>query len=282
MEDKVILAEAEVEAPWAGWELGAFARQRLGISSRRLQKAVRTRGLLVNGRPAHSKSKLRQGDFVQVVLPAQEQLKLPAASPAELVILYEDAWLLAIDKPAGLPTYSVQDGRGAANQVAGFFLAKGIRLTPRPVHRLDTPASGVLVFAKDAAVQAALTELWGAGRVRRCYYAICQGQLEKPAEIDLPLDGHPALTKVAPLQVHPHCTELAVEILTGRTHQIRRHLAALGHPLMGERRYAAGGGNQRLALHHTEVSLHHPKKNGEQLQICSLIPRDEFRSYLCR
>jgi 23S rRNA-/tRNA-specific pseudouridylate synthase len=139
-----------------------------------------------------------------------------------------------------------------------------------------------LVFAKDAAVQAALTELWGAGRVRRCYYAICQGQLEKPAEIDLPLDGHPALTKVAPLQVHPHCTELAVEILTGRTHQIRRHLAALGHPLMGERRYAAGGGNQRLALHHTEVSLPHPKKNGEQLQICSPIPRDEFRSYLCR
>lgn len=281
MKEKLVVAEDKVAPGCAGMELGRFARDVMGVSSRRLQKAVRTQGLLLNGRPAHSKTKVRSGDFVQVVLPAREQVKLPAASPQNLRILYQDPWLLGIDKPAGLPTYSPHSPKGAANQVAGYFLAQGLKLTPRPVHRLDTPASGVLVFAKDAQTQQALTELWAQGQVQRCYYAICQGRLEKPLEIDLPLQGRPALTKVQPLAVHSHCTELAVELLTGRTHQIRRHLAALGHPLLGDGRYGLAQGDQsRLALHASSVSFPHPQKKGELITICSPIPRAELSSYL--
>lgn len=281
MRSKVILAEQEVDPHCAGMELGVYARQHLGISNRRLQKAVRTRGLRLNGRPAHSKRKLRPGDRVQVALPAKEQVKIPVADPKNLKVLYEDPWLLAVDKPAGLPSYSLQDARGAANQVAGHFLAQGLQLTPRPLHRLDTPASGVLVFAKDAETQTALTALWNEGQVQRRYYAICQGRLETAQEIKERLDGQEALTKVKPLSIHPHCTELRAELITGRTHQIRRHLAALGHPLLGDRRYGtAVEAGPRLALHACEVSFPHPHKKGEHVKICSPVPQAEFRSYL--
>lgn len=79
MQGKIIIKQAEVKPSEAGLELGVFAREVLGLSSRRLQKAVRTQGLMRNGRPAHSKSKLRAGDVVQVALPAQEQVKIPVA-----------------------------------------------------------------------------------------------------------------------------------------------------------------------------------------------------------
>ncbi|HAI52807.1 MAG: RluA family pseudouridine synthase [Limnochordia bacterium] len=275
MQGKIIIKQAEVKPSEAGLELGVFAREVLGLSSRRLQKAVRTQGLMRNGRPAHSKSKLRAGDVVQVALPAQEQVKIPVAKAGGLRILYEDEWLLAADKPAGLPTYSVKDQGGLANQVAGYFLSRGLKLTPRPVHRLDTPASGVVLFAKEAEVQAEISALWAQGQVRRIYYAICLGKWERPGTIELPIQGRRAVTKLEPLKVHPHCTELLVELVTGRTHQIRRHLAALGHPLWGDVRYGGPRG-PRLALHALEVSFPHPRKKGEQLKICSPLPADEL------
>lgn len=281
MQDKVIIAQGQADSKSAGQELGAFARQQLGVSSRRLQRAVRTGGLLLNGRPAHSKTRVRTGDRVQVALPTQEQLKIPPGDPSKLKVLYEDEWLLAVDKPSGLPTYAVQDTRGAGNQVAGYFRAQGLQLTPRPVHRLDAPASGVLVFAKDPQTQTALTEFWGSGKVQRFYYAICSGQLTVPQEVTLPLDGQPALTRVEPLRVHPHCTEVRAEILTGRTHQIRRHLSALGHPLLGDGRYGGQSGVKgRLALHAQSVIFPHPYKKEELLTISSPIPKDEFLPYL--
>lgn len=281
MQDRVVLAKAQVEPGSAGMELGVYARQILGMSSRKLQKAVRTGGLLLNGRPAHSKARLKAGDWVQVTLPAQEQVKIPVASPKDIRILYEDRWLLGVHKPAGLPTYSLEEAQGAANQVAGYFLAHGLRLTPRPVHRLDTPASGVVIFAKDARTQTALTEFWGQGLVQRRYYAIGRGLLTDGREIDLPIGGQPALTRVEPLKVHPHCTELSVEIITGRTHQIRRHLASIGHPLLGDRRYGPGHQEEgRLALHAWSVSFPHPHKKGELVKISSPVPYHEFSSYL--
>ena len=139
MRSKVILAEQEVDPHCAGMELGVYARQHLGISNRRLQKAVRTRGLLLNGRPAHSKRKLRPGDRVQVALPAKEQVKIPVADPKNLKVLYEDPWLLAVDKPAGLPSYSLQDARGAANQVAGHFPRAGAAAHSPPTTSFGYP-----------------------------------------------------------------------------------------------------------------------------------------------
>lgn len=281
MRRKQVIATDIVQAPNAGLELGAYAKQILGISNRRLQKAVRTKGLVVNGRPAHSKRKLRTGDQVEVMLPAEEQIKISVANYSSLKILFEDQWLLAVDKPAGLPTYAVQGTRGLANQVAGYFLAQNLKLTPRPVHRLDTPTSGVVLFAKDAITQTLMGELWANGKVRRLYFALCQGQLTTAQEINTPLKGQRAITRLTPIKVHPNCTELEVELITGRTHQIRQHLQLLGHPLLGDRRYGSGKKKgPRLALHATSVSFIHPQQQEQKVEVHSPVPLAEFRDFL--
>lgn len=280
MANKKLVAQGKAGQDQSGLEAGAFARSLLGISSRQLQKAVRTKGLLVNGKNVHSKTKVKPGDLVQVLLPAEEQVKIAPGDPKKLAILYEDEWLLGVDKPAGLPTYALEGSWGLANQVAGYFLAQGRKLTPRPLHRLDTPTSGVVIFAKTAETQTAMDKLWAKGQVRRFYFALCLGQLQEAQKIELPIQGRQAVTLVRPLKVHAHCTELEAELITGRTHQIRRHLAALGHPLLGDHRYCPQDQkNPRLALHALRVSFPHPQEQGF-LEVSSPIPWAEFAAYL--
>lgn len=283
MSKKQILAQARVEQSHVGYELGVYAKEVLAISNRQLQKAIRTKGLLVNDRVAHSKTKLRLSDQVQVLLPQAEQIKILPGPHFELVILYEDPWLLAVDKPAGLPSYDVHGNRGLGNQVAGYFLSQGLQLTPRPVHRLDTPTSGIVLFAKDAVTQTHLTRLWQEGQIRRFYWALCVGQITTPLELTMPINNQKAQTKVAPLKNQGGFTELQVELITGRTHQIRQHLAAIGHPLLGDRRYGTKPQqtkeNTRLALHATNVCFPHPQRKGEALEITSPIPHGEFHFF---
>ena len=186
MGKKQILAKEVVKDSEADIELGTYAKKVLGISNRRLQKVVRTKGLMVNGRSAHSKRKLRAGDQIEVRLPVVEQVKIPVANPGGLKVLYEDPWFVAVEKPAGIPTYAVHGSKGLANQVAGYFLTQGIKLTPRPIHRLDTPTSGVLLFAKDAQTQTLMNQLWQQNAVKRLYFALCSGHLDKEQEIDTP------------------------------------------------------------------------------------------------
>ena len=279
MARKVTIAQGTVQEENAGLEAAAYAKEVLGISNRKLQKAVRTKGLLVNGRQVHSKSKLRTGDQVSILLPLAEQVKIQVADPAKLKILYEDPWLLGVEKRAGLPTYALQGDKGLANQVVGYYLAQGLKITPRPLHRLDTPTSGVVVFAKDAETQTLMNKAWELGMVRRFYYALCAGQFAETREINVSL-GKEAVTRVNPIQVHQSFTELEVELITGRTHQIRRHLAMLGHPLLGDKRYGEKQKkNSRLALHATCVSFTHPRNQEQELEIHSPIPYEALTVY---
>lgn len=280
MSKKQSLAENIVKEEEAGLELGTFAKEVLGISNRKLQQAVRTKGLRVNGRSAHSNRKIRSGDKVEVLLPAKEQIKIEIAEPTDLKVLFEDSWLFAVEKPAGIPTYDSKGAKGLANQVAGYYLNQGQKLTPRPIHRLDTPTSGVLLFAKDSNTQTLLNKLWKQKAVKRIYFALCQGQLSEAQEIDIPLGGKEALTRLKPVKIHPACTELEVELISGRTHQIRRHLAELGHPILGDRRYGRGEKvSSRLALHAISVSFTHPYNHKEKVIIHSPVPYDEFSPY---
>ncbi len=280
MKNKQILADQLVQQDHVGYELGSYAKKVLAVSNRQLQKAVRTRGLRLNGRIAHSKTKISLGDRVQVLLPQAEQIKIAPTAHTHLVILHEDSCILAVNKPAGLPSYDVHGDHGLANQVAGYFLSQGLQLTPRPLHRLDTPTSGVLLFAKNARSQTLLTELWQEEQVQRFYWALCVGQITKPLKLTMPINNQKAYTKVDILKNHEEFTELKVELVTGRTHQIRQHLAAINHPLVGDRRYGKPTGNNeentRLALHATSVCFPHPQRNGQVLEITSPIPYEEF------
>jgi len=199
-----------------------------------------------------------------------------------LDILFEDPWLLVLNKPAGLLSVP---GRGAEKQDC---LARRVQARyPEAliVHRLDMETSGLLVMARDPQTHRLLSRAFEQRQVQKRYIAVASGLLEVTAgDIDLPLitdwpnrprqkvdqeAGKPALTHYRVLAVDPSLGQTRVELtpVTGRTHQLRLHLLALGHPIVGDRLYAADRGRKaRLLLHAEQLLLTHPH-TGECLEL---------------
>jgi RluA family pseudouridine synthase len=206
----------------------------------------------------------------------------PDASSVSLDILYEDSALLFVNKPAGIV---VQRGYDAEEPV---LLEVAMKHT-QPLflmQRLDRGTSGVMFFSKLSSINANLTRQFEGKRIRKRYVAICEGELGEKQTIDAPLirigpisfgvgeGGKRALTIVTPLCAATAGSLLAVDLLTGRTHQIRVHLAAIGHPLAGDWLY--GQRNEvRPMLHARELSMTHPLTN-EPLRVAAPVP-DDFR-----
>ena len=215
-----------------------------------------------------------------------------AALAGRLRVLYEDEWLLAIDKSAGMlshPARSEQHGT-AANAVAARYSNGGDAISPiRPVHRLDRDTSGVLLFAREARVAGALARQRSAGTLGREYLALVTGRPAPQGEVTLALapdpthrtrqlvspDGREARTTFRVIQYGANGTLIAARLHTGRTHQLRAHMAALGHPLLGDDLY--GGPDAapltRQALHAWRLRLRHPI-TGEALVITAPLPAD--------
>src|SRR5437763_9304763 len=123
------------------------------------------------------------------------------------------------------------------------------------VHRIDTPTSGVVLFARTRTAAAKFSELFASGAMKKTYVAVVAGELKAPLTIDTPIDGKEALTLVLSGEPSPPQTFIECEIKTGRTHQIRVHLASIGHPVVGDKRYG-GPPAPRLMLH--AWKLEHP------------------------
>jgi len=197
-----------------------------------------------------------------------------------LDILFEDSALLFVNKPAGIV---VQRGYDAEEPV---LLEEAMQHT-HPLflmQRLDRGTSGVMFFSKLAAINANLTRQFEGKRIRKRYAAICEGELGEKQTIDAPLlrigpisfgvrdGGKRAVTIVTPLRATPAGSLVAIDLLTGRTHQIRVHLAAIGHPLAGDWLY--GQRNEvRPMLHARELSMTHPLSN-EPLRVAAPVPED--------
>ena len=156
----------------------------------------------------------------------------------QLDVIRETAEWVAINKPAGMPT---QPPRDRAMRSAEELLRAKYREIYL-VHRIDTPTSGVVLFARTRKAAAELSELFATGAIKKTYVAIVAGAVE-PSTIDTPIDGKEALTVIQHRGGLVEC-----EIKTGRTHQIRIHLAAIGRPVRGDRRYR-GLPAPRLMLH---------------------------------
>ena len=199
---------------------------------------------------------------------------------AALDILYEDDALLFVNKPAGIV---VQRGYDADEPV---LLEAAMQYT-QPLflmQRLDRGTSGVMFFSKLASINANLTRQFEQKRIRKRYVAICEGELGERQTIDAPLirigpisfgvgdGGKRAVTIVTPLRATPRGSLVAIDLMTGRTHQIRVHLAAIGHPLAGDWLY--GQRNEtRPMLHARELSMTHPLRN-EPLRVAAAVPED--------
>lgn len=253
-----------VPPEWDGRPVKEFVRRFLGLSSRVLVKQKHlTGGLLKNGVPCRSVDLLRQGDVLQLCLPEEREQYEAVEGP--LSVLYEDADYLLVDKPPHMPIHPSpgHDRDSLLNRVAFYYRQTGQSPAFRPLYRLDRDTSGIVAVGKHRiAVSAA--------QVEKIYYAVCQGELFGEGKIDLPIGlepgskirrrcgegGLPAVTHWRALACQEDCTLVACRLETGRTHQIRVHMAALGHPLAGDDLY--GGSRDRIsrqALHCGSLSL---------------------------
>ncbi len=256
----------------AGWSKNTL-RQRLDLGCVQVNGATVTRG-------DHA---LRAGDEVTVV--ARGEGAPTARGAREFPTLFLDEELVAIDKPAGLLSVSTgrADERTALALVRAALSRPGKPARLWPVHRLDRETSGVLLFARTPQARAAVQGDWRA--VRKLYLALVEGRPE-PAEgvVEAPLwedrdlnvrvgDGptaKAARTRYRTLETGATRTLLEVELDTGRRHQIRAHLAHLGHPIVGDERHGTAGA--RLGLHAWRLSLRHPR-DGRALLLEAPPPR---------
>jgi 23S rRNA pseudouridine1911/1915/1917 synthase len=283
--------EHEVTAEEADRSVQEILQGPLAVSRRMIQRLTRSGGIRVNGRPPRLAARLRAGDRVAVRVAAREEPGLtPVAMP--LSIVYEDEDLLVLDKPPFLLVHPVNrfNARTLAHGVAHHFTSSGVHARVRPLHRLDRDTSGLVVFARTAYAHQHLDRQLREGRLRREYLAFVEGSVERESGVISapigPREGHPhlrsvvregdaATTRYRVLARSAELSLLEVELETGRTHQIRVHLAHLGHPLVGDRQYGARLHStlRRQALHAHRVSFEHPG-DGRSCRFEAPLPAD--------
>jgi 23S rRNA pseudouridine1911/1915/1917 synthase len=293
---------ATVPAECAGWRLdAALARLFPEHSRSRLQSWLKDGLIRVDGAALPAKCKVHGGERVEFAVD-QPVAAGPtgAAEDIPLDVIYEDDQLIVIDKPAGLV---VHPGNG---QPSGTLLnallhhAPALAEIPRAgiVHRLDKDTSGLLVVAKTLTAQTDLVRQLQARTVKRHYLALALGIVAGDGTVDAPMGRHAvqrtkmavvrsggkdARTHYAVRERFAKCTLLECRLETGRTHQIRVHLASIKHPLAGDPTYGrAKSGDARLdafprqALHAWRLALRHPV-NGEEMHWESPLPDDFAR-----
>jgi len=212
----------------------AIASRNPGISRRKARELIAARRVLVNERSVSIAS--REVD-------ADDRIAIVEDAPELTIIREREDWI-AVDKPAGMPTQPTRDREQRS-------LEELLRLRFREiwlVHRLDTPTSGVVLFARSSAAAARLSALFANGEIRKTYLAILEGEVNERV-VDTPVQGKDARTTFRPLRVDGNTTLVEATIETGRTHQIRVHAQSIGHPVAGDRRYGSGGRAARLMLH---------------------------------
>lgn len=258
----------DIEAPEAGARLDQILAQRLEFSRARLQRWLKSGLVKVNGQVRPSRYRVRLRDHVTLEVPEPEPSHL-LAEPLPLDLVFEDRDLLVVNKPPGLVTHPGPGHRQGTLLNALLHHCPDLReigdvSRPGLVHRLDKDTSGLLVAAKTALAHRDLVQQFKDHRVQKKYLALVWGRLPLPAgEIasDIgrhprerqkmsvhPRRGKPALTSWRVVQELPGpLTMIELFPRTGRTHQLRVHLASLGHPVVGDAAY--GGGATRLKAH---------------------------------
>ena len=229
--------------------LSSFLREEMAMSAGLMNKLKWQDRIFVNGIPRHTDFAVTAGDVITVALPDQEP-EYPAQD-GPLTILYEDAHLLAVDKPAGMlihPSRAKNTGT-LANYVLGYYQKTRQKCAFHPLTRLDRDTFGIVLLAKNAHVHALLQSL----PVRKTYHALVLGGPEADSGIiDAPIarkplpsllreispEGKPSVTEYAVLERRDGISKLALMPVTSRTHQLRLHCAHMGFPILGDPQYA--------------------------------------------
>jgi 23S rRNA pseudouridine955/2504/2580 synthase len=269
----------EVGEEAAAQRIDNFLLRRLkGVPKSHVYRVLRSGQVRVNSARVKPEYRLRTGDRVRLP-PVRTAMKPPAAKPAEFPIVFEDADLLVLDKPAGV---AVHGGSGVS-----FGVIESLRAA-RPqarllelAHRLDRDTSGLLIVAKKRSALVELHRMLREGEIEKVYLALAKGKLEgrtlsQPLHkyvnakgerrVSVKEGGMAAETRVKALKVSSEFSFVEIRLLTGRTHQIRVHLAHAGHPVLGDGKYGdfelnhrlEKRGVRRLFLHASRLAFAHP------------------------
>ena len=273
-----------VPPEYDGKKLNGFLRGCLRMSARSVTKLRHDPGsLLCNGQPIRTIDPVRAGDCLTVRIRERESPISPEGVMPEIV--YEDADVLVLNKPAGLAVHPTHNHQGdtLANAVAAYLANSGKSGVFRAVGRLDKQTSGLVLCALHRHSASVLT-----GNYEKTYLAVAEGRFSGSGEIDAPIlrpdpmktlravgdGGDPALTRWTAVCGNDQLTLLSVRPITGRTHQIRVHFASLGAPLAGDAMY---GGHtdliDRAALHCETLTFSHPI-TGTQISLSAPPPPD--------
>jgi len=287
----------------AGERLDVFVTRRLPELTRsRVRRLIDEGMVTIDGRlPAKAGAPLEPGQRVHVTLPPPEPLA-PAPEAIPLRVVYEDADLLVVDKPAGLAVHPAPGH--PSHTLVNAVLARCPELSraggegrPGIVHRLDKDTSGLIIVAKNDAAHLALARQLKEREVEKTYLALVEGRLS-PAEgvIDAPLGRHPRHRKKMAVVAGGRAARTRYRVLreidgrslvevrpeTGRTHQVRVHFASIGHPVAGDALYgrratpgspAGRAGLRRQFLHAQRLAFRHPR-TGERLELEAPLPQD--------
>jgi 23S rRNA pseudouridine1911/1915/1917 synthase len=283
----------EVPAAAAGTRLDRFLAEPLG-SRAQAQQLIDARRVLVDGRVRPKRHELKPGELIEVRPRDGWEAEADAAEPAPYAVAFEDQHLLVVDKPAGVVVHPARGHHSGT--LAQALAGRGAGGGEDPwragiVHRLDRDTSGLLVVAKDDEVHRALKELLSARRLTREYLALVEGQMDsRSGTIEAPIGRHrrdrllmsidtdsprEARTHFALERGLPGSSLLRVTLDTGRTHQIRVHMAAIGHPVCGDRQYGRSDlyGLRRQFLHAARLAFEHPV-TGAPIDVSSPLPAD--------
>ncbi|MCC6617567.1 MAG: RluA family pseudouridine synthase [Chloroflexi bacterium] len=293
------LADRVIEGPAPAGRVDLAVAAVAGISRAHAQRLIGDGRALVAGRRRRPSDRLDGGEVIRVELTAIPDGSIEPTN-VPLRVAYEDATMLIVDKPAGLVVHPSAGHAGdtLVNALLGRAIERGERLgsisgvdRPGIVHRLDKDTSGLIAVAKTDAAQASLMRQFGDRTIGKTYLALVRGTpVADRGRIEAPIgrdprdrqrmavvgDGRAATSEYERIAAHGGYALLAVRPLTGRTHQIRAHLAHIGLPIAGDLRYGGGegpGGLRRQFLHAARLELARPV-DGARLRAWSELPAD--------
>ena len=264
-------------------------RELKGVPKSHVYRVLRSGEVRVNSGRVKPEYRLKVGDRVRVPPMRTASPKAPVLRPLQLPVVHEDAALIVIDKPSGI---AVHGGSGVSYGVIESLRAQRPQAKVLELaHRLDRDTSGLLIIAKKRSALVELHRMLREGEVEKIYLAVVAGEYRGEGEIRAGLHkyvtgsgerrvavregGMAAVTRIEVLKKSAQFSVLEVRLLTGRTHQIRVHLAHVGHPVLGDDKYGgeAKKAARRLLLHAARLAFQHPL-TGERMRLEAPLPAD--------
>lgn len=276
--------------------LDAYIAQKCGTLSRTMiQKLIEDGEVLVNGKEKKISYKTKQGDVIEIHIPEAKEINLKAQN-IPLDVVYEDSDIIVVNKPKGMVVHPANGNPDGTLVNAVMALCKGSlsgiggEIRPGIVHRLDKDTSGLIIVAKNDTAHINLSKQIKDRQVKKIYIALVRGNVgENEATINMPIgrstkdrkkmavrkDGKEAVTHFKVLKRYGKYTLLELKIDTGRTHQIRVHMAEIGHPVVGDMIYSNGKnefGVEGQMLHAKSLDFKHPV-TGKQIHLEAELPK---------